>query len=307
MKDLKGYVLIIGAAFFWGASATLAKFLLNQQLPTILLAQTRVTLSGIVLLGYFALFSRRSLHIQKSDLRAFVLLGTLGLAGANFFYYFTIKESTVGTAITIQYTAPLFIMAFEVWKKEERFTAAKLIAALLSLTGCFLAVTGLDVSTMRITTLGLATGVGSIVCFAFLTIATRHLVARYGALTVTFYSIVFASLFWLLLNPPWMMLEQSPSGEGWMALAILAVTSVLVPNMLFSAGLRFLVPSRAVITSTLEPVVAIATAAAFVGERLMPMQMLGAAMVIVAIVLLQLRRESPPGGELAMEQGHAAQ
>lgn len=292
MKDFKGYFMIAGAALLWGASATLAKILLNQQLDVLLLVQTRSTFSCIVLLAMFSVFSRQHLRIRFADIGRFAFLGIIGLAGANFTYYITIRESTVGTAITIQYTAPLFVMAYEVWKKEERYTAVKLIAALLSLSGCFLTVTGLDLSTMHISRLGMLTGIGSIVTFSVLTIATRHLLFRYSVWTVTLYSITCASLFWLVVNPPWRVLAQSPTPETWAALFVLAMVSVMVPNLLFSGGLRYIVPSRAVITSTLEPVVAIGTAAIFIGEVLSGVQALGALLVILAIIILQLRREN---------------
>jgi drug/metabolite transporter (DMT)-like permease len=300
MSDLKGYAMVVGAAFFWGASATFAKHLLNQQLDTLLLVQTRVGFSFLVLLCIFAGFARHLLHIRPKDLWRFALLGVLGLAGANFTYYFTIKESTVATGITIQYTAPLFVMAYEVLKKEERFSLVKLLAAVMSLTGCFLAVTGFDLSTMRITRLGLLSGIGSVITFSFMTIYMRRLLVHYRVWTVTFYSIGFATLFWIILLPPWEMIPRVPDTDTWRSLVALALVSVLVPNVLFAGGLRFLVPSRVVITSTLEPVVAIATAAFFIGEVITPVQGVGAALVILAIMVLQVRRESgalPPADE----------
>ncbi len=292
MKDLKGYLMIIGAACFWGAAATLAKFLLNQQLDAVLLAQARASFSCMVMFVALFLFSRQHLRIRFSDFGRFALLGVAGLAGANLTYYITIRESTVGTAITIQYTAPLFVMAYEVWRKEEKFTTLKLVAAILSLLGCFLAVTGLELSTMRISRLGVFTGIGSIITFSILTIVTRHLLVQYSVLSVTFYSIAFASLFWLFINPPWVVAAQSPDAETWGVLFILAMVSVLIPNLLFSGGLRYIVPSRAVITSTLEPVVAIGTAAVVLGELLSGVQTAGAFLVICAIILLQIRREN---------------
>jgi drug/metabolite transporter (DMT)-like permease len=291
MKNLKGYLFIIGAAFFWGASATLAKFLLNQELDTLLLVQARVSFSFIVLLLAFGFFARQHLRIHASDLLRFALLGIIGLAGANFTYYFTIKESSVATAITIQYTAPLFVMAYEVFRGEERFTAIKLVAALLALAGCVCVVTGFNFSTLQISSMGLLTGIGSIITFSILTITTRHLLVRYGAWTVTFYSIAFASLFWLIINAPRTVLPQTTSPSLWLSLFALAMTSVLIPNLMFSAGLRHVVPSRAVITSTLEPVIAIITAAIFIGEQVGAVQTVGSLLVIVAIMLLQLTRE----------------
>ena len=294
MKNLRGYGMIVGAAVLWGASATLAKFLLNQQMDTLLLVQTRAGFSCILMALYFSVFSRHLLHVRAADLWRFALLGVFGLAGANFCYYFTIKESSVATAITIQYTAPLFIMTFEVLRKEESFSAVKLVAALLSLTGCFLTVTGFDLNVMKITPIGLLTGIGSIFAFAFLTIYVRRMLVHYTVWTVTFYYIMFASIFWLLVYPPWNVASYNYSSGTWGALLLLAVASVLVPNLLYSGGLRYLVPSRAVITSTLEPVVAIVTAAVFLGELITTVQALGAALVILAIIILRLSQEKMP-------------
>ncbi len=291
MKNLRGYAMIIGAAVCWGASATLAKSLLNQQLDTLLLVLTRAGFSCILMALYFAAFSRHLFQVKTKDLWKFALLGVLGLAGANFCYYFTIKESSVATAITIQYTAPLFIMAFEIVKKEESFSAVKLIAALLSLVGCFLAVTGFDWTVMKITSIGLVTGIGSIFAFAFLTIYVRRMLAHYTVWTVTFYYIMFASIFWIFVYHPWNWPANDYSLGTWGALLLLAIASVLVPNLLYSGGLRHLVPSRAVITSTLEPVVAIVTAAVFLGEIVNGVQAFGAALVILAIIILQLNQE----------------
>lgn len=291
MNNLTGYFFIIAAACFWGAAATLAKFLLNSELDTLLLVQARVSFSFLVLVVLYALFARHLLRVRRADLGRFALLGILGLAGANFTYYYTIKESSVATGITIQYTAPLFVMAYEVLRKEERFTLVKLAAALLALAGCIGVVTGFTFRSLHISSLGLLTGIGSIASFAFLTIISRHLVARYSAWTVTFYSIAFASLFWFVVNAPRSVLPPIPTAGLWISLFVLAMISVLIPNLLFTAGLRTVVPSRAVITSTLEPVVAMFTAAAFIGEPLGATQLLGSFLVIAAIILLQWKRE----------------
>ena len=69
------------------------------------------------------------------------------------------------------------------------------------------------------------------------------------------------------------------------------MTSILVPHSLYFAGMQYVVASRAIITSTLEPVVAMASAAVFLTEGLHPVQVVGALMVVSTILLLQVRRE----------------
>ncbi len=291
MSELRGYLLIMGAATLWGVSATAAKLLLNQDVDTLLIVQCRVTFSCLLLLAYFLLFRVDVLRVKPGDLWQFALAGILGVAGANFTYYFAIKESTVATAILIQYTAPLAVMAYAALTRTEFFTSAKIAAALLSLCGCFLAVGAYNPSVIRITPIGFLSACGSMLTFAFLNIYTRHLLVRYNLWTTTFYSFLFASLFWLVLNPPWVVAAMNPAPELWMGLFLLAIISVLIPHTLFFAGLRYLAASRAMITSTLEPIVAIVSAALVLDELLEPLQALGAVLVLTAIILLQMKRD----------------
>lgn len=295
MKDLKGYMMVLGAAIFWGASATAAKFLLNHQVDTILIVQARVLFTSLLLFPFLLFFRRDALKISTCDVVPFLLAGIIGVAGANFTYYFTIKESTVATGILIQYTAPLLVLASAAWTGEERFTSTKLLAAAISLFGCFLAVGAYDLTVLRLTPIALLSGVLSMVCFAFLNIYTRILLKRYAFWTVTFYSITAASLFWLVIRPPWTVIGPGLPPYPWAGLIALAIVSILIPHSLYFAGLRVIVPSRAIITSTLEPIVAITSAAIVLGEYLTPLQVVGAVLVIAAIVLLQIRREPELG------------
>jgi len=290
MSELRGYVLIMGAATLWGISATAAKLLLNRDIDTLLIVQCRVTFSCLLLLAFFLFFKPEVLRVKVRDLWQFALAGIVGVAGANFTYYFAIKESTVATAILIQYTAPLAVMAYAALTRTETFGGGKIVAALLSLFGCFLAVGAYNPSVIRITPIGLLSACGSMLTFAFLNIYTRHLLTRYSLWTTTFFAFLFASLFWLILNPPWAVAASNLSTELWTGLFVLAVISVLIPHTLFFAGLRHLSSSRAMITSTLEPIIAILSAALVLGELLEPLQAVGAILVLTAIITLQVKR-----------------
>ena len=162
---------------------------------------------------------------------------------------------------------------------------------MVSLAGCFLAVGAYDTGALTLSGAGLISGIGSMLSFAFLNIYTRHVLQRYNVWTMTFYAIAFASLFWLVINPPWNVIAQSPSSGAWNGLAVLAIISVLIPHTLYFAGMQYVVASRAIITSTLEPVIAMMSAALFLAELLQPLQSVGALLVIGAIVLLQLKKE----------------
>jgi drug/metabolite transporter (DMT)-like permease len=304
MKQRSGYLMVAGAALCWGLSATAAKALLTESVSTVLLVQMRATFAAAVMAGFLALFKRSLLRVRVRDLWKFALLGIAGVAGSNFTYYFAIREGTVAIAIVLQYSAPLLVMAYAAWTGEESVSTFKVAAALVAIAGCTLAVGGVGEGNTNITPIGIASGILSAFCFGFMTVYTRHLLERYSVWTVTCYSLIGAAGFWLLVNPPWEIVARSPEAPLWATLAGFAMVSVLIPHTLFFAGLRHVVASRAIIVSTMEPVIAIVSAALVIGEAVTGLQLCGAAIVLAAIIGLQARRE--PGGEELPGEPHAA-
>lgn len=71
----------------------------------------------------------------------------------------------------------------------------------------------------------------------------------------------------------------------------ISVTGTLLPFGLFFVGVNHIRSTRAAITATLEPISAGFIAFLFLGESMEPLQILGGALVIGAIVMLQLKRE----------------
>jgi drug/metabolite transporter (DMT)-like permease len=79
-----------------------------------------------------------------------------------------------------------------------------------------------------------------------------------------------------------------PSAGAWAALAGLAIVSTVVASATFLAGLRRLGPTTSAITSTIEPVLGILWAVTILSERLRPVQVLGATLVLGSVLLLQM-------------------
>ena len=71
--------------------------------------------------------------------------------------------------------------------------------------------------------------------------------------------------------------------------AVIALFSTVIPIVLFVAGLARVGASTAAIASTVEPAMTVALAWIVLGETLGPLQLAGGALVLSAVVLLQLR------------------
>ncbi len=291
MKSFKGYLFILGAALFWGVSATIAKFLFNNQTDPLALVQLRMTFSCIILAIIFLFYKPQVFKIRFADAPRLALLGIGGLALSNYTYYFTIKEINVATAILLQYLAPLIVLGYAAMRKAEELTAPKVIAALVSLLGCFLAVGGASFSFEGMSTKGLMLGFAAAGCWAFTNIMLPPLVKKYGIWTTLMYAFIFASLFWLIVNPPTRLLEANYSSEMWLSFIGFAIISILIPHSCYFTGISYLTSTQAIITATFEPIVAIGSAFILLHEVLSPVQLVGAALVIAAIMILQIKKE----------------
>jgi drug/metabolite transporter (DMT)-like permease len=83
-------------------------------------------------------------------------------------------------------------------------------------------------------------------------------------------------------------LDFALPADAWLWLALMALVSTVVAVSAFFAGLRRVGPSEAAILSTFEPPVTVALSFLALGERLTPAQLVGGALVLSAVVLLQL-------------------
>jgi len=284
----RGTLFILIAVLFWGGSASLAKFLFTTRFDTLIVVQSRSSLSFLLLAIYFLLNDRSVFRIERKDIGALILAGVIGIAVTNFSYYYTVREATVATAILIQYTAPVLVMAYAVVvSKEEVLNGIKVIALVLSLLGCYLAVSGGDWAAIQLRGWSLVSGIASSLSFAFMLLMSKRLLRKYSVWTMLVYAFGFSTLFWLFINTPWQIADKAYSAGDWGILFMFAVVSILIPHSLFASGLKLLDASTVGIVTTMEPVVAIVIAYFALGESLGQMQILGGIAVVAAVVLLQ--------------------
>jgi DME family drug/metabolite transporter len=303
-KPVRGYVYIAIATFFWGVSATLGRAAFTGRLPglhavnaidPLILSQGRATFSFLVLFVVLRLLrGRDGLRVSRRDLGQLFLIGVLGVAASNYFYYLAIERTNVATAITVQYTAPIWVLLYTVARRLQKFTLERVAAVALALAGIAMVIGVLGKSGLRLDTVGVFAALVAAFSFAFYNIGGHNILARRDRWTVLLYTTGSATLFWLLVNPPWKLVAAHYSGAQWLFLLLFSLLSVLAPFAFYFAGLQHLEPTRAIIISCLEPVFSIVIAAIVLGEVMRPLQVIGIAFVLAAITVAQLpdRRSS---------------
>ena len=121
----------------------------------IILSQSRTTLSVLVLLPIL-LASRgwRRLQVSFSDFGRMALLEVFGLAAANYFYYLAIQKTNVATAITVQYTAPIWVLLYMVARGLQKPTLQKMFAVALAVAGIAIAIGPFRAADSHLSTVG---------------------------------------------------------------------------------------------------------------------------------------------------------
>jgi drug/metabolite transporter (DMT)-like permease len=282
---------VVGAALLWASSGVAGKSLFAGGITPFELVQIRVTVSTVLLGLVFTCYDKALFRIRPRDLAYFMLLGGVAMALVQITYFYAVSRIQVAAAILLQYLSPILVAFYAVCFWRERLTPTKVLSLLFSLAGCYLVVGGYDMDLVRMNRAGIVSALASAVCFAAYTLLGEKGMHRYSPWTVLFYAFFFAALSWHLFYPPFHYLHAGHTLHQWGWLFYVAVMGTLLPFALFFMGINLIRSTRASITATLEPISAGLFAYLFLGEGLSTLQIIGGAMVLGAVVLLQWKRE----------------
>jgi drug/metabolite transporter (DMT)-like permease len=290
-SSAKGYLYVIIAALMWASSGTAGKALFDAGMSPFDLTQIRVTLASAIIFLAFLIFSRDLLWLRARDIPFFLLLGSGAMAVVMGSYLYTISKIQVAAAILLQDLAPILVAIFAMLFWKERPTLLKITALVLAFGGCFLVVGGYNLKLLQMNLLGILGGLTAAVAFAGYSLLGERAMHRYKPWTVLFYALAFSALTWHLVYPPFTYVRAGYSLIQWGWISYVAIVGTVLPFGLFFAGINYIRSTRASITATLEPIFAGLLAFVLLGEGLLLLQVIGGAMVILAIVLLQIQQE----------------
>ena len=293
---VRGYLSIAAAAFCWGGAASFARAVFTGRmfahlppLGPVIITQTRISFSFLILTPIVLwLGGRSALALPKREILRSLLLGIFGMSMANFFYYLAIAKTTVATAIILFYTAPVWVLLYLLARGKQKATVRRVSAVAAAVVGCGLAIGIGGPAHLRLNGLGVAAGLLGACAFAFYNVYGHGVLAQNERWRVLVYAFFGATVFWMAVNPPWVIAAAHYSAGQWGFMVVFAVISILLPFSFYFIGLQHLDATRAVVTSCLQPVFAILFAAAFIAESLHWLQAVGIVIVLAASIAIQV-------------------
>ena len=272
---LRGSLMIVAAASLWGTWSLFLRTASRAQPIAPAVEGFYVSAVVFAVAAPFAIVGRER---RRRDLRAWLLLGGLGVANAfNMLMFFgAMQKTSIAIAVLTHYLSPLIVAFAAPLFVGERMSRGTWLAMVLTLVGL-----GLLLEPWRATSGGIGVGAllgaGSAFFHAILILGTKRLGEWFRPMEILAWHNVPILITLSLFVPAGGMVVEPTSA------AILAAGGLLpgaLAGVLFVRGMRLAQASRAAVLVLLEPLVAVVIAAAVWCEVPSVVGVAGAALIL---------------------------
>jgi len=294
-----GVALCLLSAVGFGLMAIFAKEAYGAGLGVTALLAARFVLAACVFWAIVALRARvrgraadgrPAARPPRRAVLACLGLGAIGYAAQAGLFFSALEHIDASLTSLLLYTYPALVFCGAVVLGREQLTPWKASALALASAGAALVLLGGDTSGLEATGVLLALAAGA--SYAVYILVAEDVVRRIDPILLGAFVATGAAATFLVAGLIGGALQFTPA--GWLWIAAIATISTVLPIVTFMLGMERVGASTASIVSTFEPVVTIAFAAALYGETLGPLQGLGGALVLAAVIALQVRGARAP-------------
>jgi drug/metabolite transporter (DMT)-like permease len=286
-QRFSGILFIIISAISFGAMPIFALLAYEAKADPLTVLFLRFGIAAVVM--FAILFASKTPFPRGLLLFELILLGAIAYVGESLAYFTALTMASPGLVALLLYIYPALVTTLSAVFLKEHLTTIKIVALFLALSGTAL--------TIQITSggsiVGILLGIAAAVDYAIYILLGSRIVKRSGPIGST--AIIIASTAGVYaIIAPIHGLSFPVDVQGWVAIVAIALVSTVLAFVTFFAGLKRIGPTTASTLSTFEPIVAVALAAVVLGETITPVQALGGALILAAVVVLsrnELRRD----------------
>ena len=258
---------------------------------------TLLTLRMSIALPFFALIawwaSRGQQALSNREWRVVILLGLMGYYAASLLDFWGLQYISAALERLILFLNPTIVVLISVLAFGYRIAKRDVFALSISYVGIALVfVHDLQFDPEKVLTGG-ALVLLSAIFYAGYLVGAGEMVKRVGAVRFAAYasivSTIAIALHFLFTHSATVLLSQTPRVywlSGWMA-----IVSTVLPIVLMAEGMRRIGSSNAAMISSIGPIATIFMGAIFLGEPVTALQLSGAALVLVGVMVISLKKK----------------
>ncbi len=279
------YTLLAAAGFAAVAILTSLATAAGLSLATVL--AWRYTLSAVVLVGWVGV--HRYKRIPPREMMVLLAAGGGGQALLVGVALSSLRYIPAATLAFLFYTYPAWVALFQAVRGAERLDARRATALALSFAGigAMVGLPGADAVNWR----GVGLALGAALIYGAYIPMMRVLTKDHPVAPVSAYTKIGSAFAFLLVASFTQSFTYRIPLETWGVLLVLSVFSTVLPGVFFLMGLVRLGPVRTAIVSTVEPFLTALLGLLVLSQPLGLPTLLGGALIVAAVVLLQFRRD----------------
>ncbi|CAN5741187.1 EamA family transporter [soil metagenome] len=269
----------------WGVNFTVTKGAFAR-FPPLAFTGVRFALASLLLVPIVRHLEGAE-PLPRGVLARLIVLGLVGNTLYQLAFILGLDRTTASNSALILSSMPSIVALLAVTLGFEPLRPKVLGGVLVATLGVVLVVAARGTGFGEATMAGDLLTLGAVICWAGYTLGLRVLPPDVSPLRVTMVTTLAGMPGLVLAGVPEMLvMDWTEVGwQGWAALGYATFLSLLVAYLIWNRSVKVIGPSRTVIYMCLTPLIAVASAAAFLGERPQPLQGVGAALIIGGVLL----------------------
>ncbi|MEM9214189.1 MAG: DMT family transporter [Cyanobacteria bacterium P01_F01_bin.150] len=283
---LLGTFLIVISAIAFGAMPIFAHFAYGASVTPLTALFFRFAIAALCLCS--TLIIHRVPLPNPRNFKILILLGGVGFVVQSITFFTALTFVSPGLVVLLLYLYPTIVVGLSIFCLNQPSSPTKLMALAIALLGTVLTIGPVEKAQL----LGVALGLISAVTYAVYVLVGDRVMQEESPLTTCTVMISAAALvFGSMVAIQGVSLPTSV--VGWMAIAALGLISTVIAIGALFAGIKCLGATTASMLSTLEPVVTIVLAFWLLQQPITIMQIIGGALILMAVMLLSLEKQLP--------------
>lgn len=278
--------LLLLMATIWGVNYSAVKYA-GRAFGPLTFTWMRVLIATVMLLT--AAFVQRNKLPSRSDTIALLGLGAIGNGVYQLLFVFGVSRTRVGSAALILAAAPAFIALLSWLRRVETVSGRAWSGITLSIAGVGIVMLGTATAgpSQQGSTIGALLVFGGVLCWAFYTVSLQPLTHRVDPVQLSALTMAggMIPLAFATRHAVTSIASAHVSSTAWWCLAYSSVLSIGIAYLLYYRGIRVLGPTRTSVYGNLQPIVAILTGWAALGETPTVWQIAGTVTIIGGIFL----------------------
>lgn len=288
----KGIVFTLLGATCWGLSGVLGEYLLNvSKIDPVWIIANRLFFSGIAMVAILLIKDKHDLvrvFSNKIDILKLLNFSFFGLLICQGTFFLTIKHTNAGMATVIQYIGPVIIMLYYCVIGRRWPLPREVIAIVVSLFGTVLIATHFDFSKLNISTLGLFWGLLSALGLASYNIFSISLTQKYGVMNVMAWGLLFSGIVVYFLTGSYYIPDNFKLID-FICMSGVVIIGTILSFSLYLEGVRLIGAVTGSIIGCFEPIAAIIFSFLLLGTTFGTIDLIGAAFILSAVIVLSKR------------------